>query len=204
MTDDRSEAAPERDNAAGVAYAVCLGAPREPYWLSLGRGLRVRVRPCTTALAAQARAAARRRLRAALEAAGEDGEEGVDPDARAGEAEALYAEELAALAVEAWEGVGNADGTADAPCTPANVRALMRDVAWAADQFQVLYESGLAERAAEKNASGPSPSGTSAAGPSTAPGAARTAHPAPQASARAAAPTTSTRRTPKPATRPGT
>jgi hypothetical protein len=50
---------------------LSLDLPAEPYWLDLPRGVRVGLRPVTTAVMAAAQAAAARRL-GALRAASED------------------------------------------------------------------------------------------------------------------------------------
>jgi hypothetical protein len=77
----------------------------EPYWLDLPRGVRVEIRPVTTAVMAAAQAAASRRL-GAIRAA----DNGLDPDMARGLAFALLVKALARHAVTAWEGVGDAAG----------------------------------------------------------------------------------------------
>ena len=54
---------------------LTLDLPVEPYWLDLPRGVRVEIRPVTTAVMAAAQAGSARRL-GALRAATED----LDPD----------------------------------------------------------------------------------------------------------------------------
>jgi hypothetical protein len=66
-------AAPDREEEIMLA----LHLPTEPYWLDLPRGIRVEIKPVTTAVMAAAQAAASRRLGAARAEAG-DGE--IDPD----------------------------------------------------------------------------------------------------------------------------
>jgi hypothetical protein len=56
-------------------HMLTLDLPVEPYWLALPRGVRVEIRPVTTAVMAAAQAGSARRL-GALRAASED----LDPD----------------------------------------------------------------------------------------------------------------------------
>ncbi|MFC7541037.1 hypothetical protein ACFQU2_18390 [Siccirubricoccus deserti] len=84
---------------------LTLDLPVEPYWLDLPRGVRVEIRPVTTAVMAAAQAGSARRL-GALRAASED----LDPDMARGLAFAFLVKALARHAVTAWEGVGDAAG----------------------------------------------------------------------------------------------
>jgi hypothetical protein len=98
---------------------LSLDLPTEPYWLDLPRGVRVEIRPVTTAVMAAAQAAAQRRLAALREADVE-----MDPDLARGLAFALLVKALARHAVTAWEGVGDADGK-PLPLSPEAVERLM-------------------------------------------------------------------------------
>jgi hypothetical protein len=98
---------------------IRLDLKREPYWLDLVQGVRVHVRPCTTALIMAARAAL---------AATQDG---------AGARTAALIKALAVLAINAWEGVGDADGEL-AALTPEGIEALM-DLWPIAEAFERLY-----------------------------------------------------------------
>jgi len=91
----------------------------EPHWLDLGHGVRVQVRPCSSALvmAAQAEAAT------------------VEDDASPRSLVLLKA--LARLAVIAWEGVGDAEGR-PAELTPEAIDALL-DLWPLADAFERDY-----------------------------------------------------------------
>lgn len=60
---------------SGDLPMLTLDLPVEPYWLDLPRGVRVEIRPVTTAVMAAAQAGSARRL-GALRAATED----LDPD----------------------------------------------------------------------------------------------------------------------------
>jgi len=84
---------------------LTLDIPTEPYWIDLPRGVRVEIRPVTTAVMAAAQAAASRRLGAARAA-----DPGLDPDLARGLAFAFLVKALARHSVVAWEGVGDAAG----------------------------------------------------------------------------------------------
>ena len=94
---------------------LTLDLPVEPYWLDLPRGVRVEIRPVTTAVMA----AAQRRLAALREADTE-----MDPDLARGLAFAFLAKTLARHAVTAWEGVGDVAGR-PLPLSPEAVERLM-------------------------------------------------------------------------------
>jgi hypothetical protein len=98
---------------------LSLDLPTEPYWVELPRGVRVEIRPVTTAVMAAAQAAAQRRLAALREADTE-----MDPDLARGLAFALLVKALARHAVTAWEGVGDAAGK-PLPLSPEAVERLM-------------------------------------------------------------------------------
>ena len=69
---------------------LTLDLPAEPYWLDLPRGVRVEIRPMTTAVMAAAQAAAARRL-AAIRIADPD----LDPDMSRGLSFAFLVKALA-------------------------------------------------------------------------------------------------------------
>lgn len=102
---------------------IRLDLKREPHWLDLAHGVRVKVRPCSSALIFAARRAA-------------EAFDGTGPEA-AGERMALFLRQLAQLAVIEWEGIGDAEGK-PAPVTPEGVAALM-DHHPIADAFNVGY-----------------------------------------------------------------
>jgi len=125
---------------------IRLNLSREPSWLDLGHGVRVRVAPLTTALMAAARSDA---MVAAL------------PEGASNEIIAVtMAKALARLVVLEWEGVGDAEGD-PAPVTPDGIDALL-DILPIFEAFQLRYVSRGLLLEAEKNDSAPSPSGTSA------------------------------------------
>ena len=98
---------------------LTLDLPTEPYWLDLPRGVRVEIRPVTTAVMAAAQAGSARRL-GALRAAETD----LDPDMARGLAFAFLVKALARHAVTAWECVGDAAGK-PLPLSPEAVERLM-------------------------------------------------------------------------------
>ena len=129
-----------------------LDLTAEPRWLGLGHGVRLRVAPLTTALMVAARSDP------ALEAL---------PATASDEERALtFSMAIARLAVTDWEGVGDADGN-PVPVTPEGIDALLE--VWPIfEAFQASYVSNGLLLDAEKNASAPSPTGTSAGATATA------------------------------------
>ena len=124
---------------------------REPHWLDLGHGVRVHVRPCTTALMMAARAEAQR---SALPAQNET--------QAAGERTAALVKALGRLGIQGWEGVGDGEGE-QLPVTPEGVDALL-DLWPMAEAFERLYLGPALLLDDEKNACAPALNGTSAAG----------------------------------------
>ena len=104
---------------------IRLDLKREPHWLDLGHGVRLHVRPCTTALVMAARAATARAARA------------LPDDGAAGTLTAAFVKTLARLAVDGWEGVGDESGQPVA-ITPEGIDALM-DLWPIADAFERQY-----------------------------------------------------------------
>ena len=78
----------------------------------------------------------------------------------------VFAKAIARIAVTDWEGVGDAEGT-PVPVTPDGIDALLE--VWPIfEAFQAVYVAGGLLLDAEKNASAPSPTGTSAGATATA------------------------------------
>lgn len=161
-------------------HMIRLNLPKEPYWLDLGHGVRVKVRAPSTAIAAAVRAAASRRVDALRKDLEERKRAGVpldglpdldDPDVREGHLQLVTAQSYARFAIVEWEGVLAAEGDEPAPVTPQAVDDLMQIYAIAV-AFVSLYLQPLDVLVDEGNALRPAPSGTSAAGPDTAPSAA--------------------------------
>lgn len=124
----------------------------EPQWLDLGHGVRLKLLPLTTALMVATRADA--------------AVQGLDPEASNDERAAIFAGALARRAVVDWEGVGDAEGNV-LPVSPEGIDALLS--LWPIfEAFNLHYVSRGMLLDAEKNASSPSPTGTSAGATATA------------------------------------
>ena len=117
---------------------IRLDLKREPSWLDLGHGVRVKVRPCTTALMMAARVAALR-------------EAGDTPDAieAAGVRTAMLVKRLALLAILDWEGVGDATGE-PVELSSDGIGALI-DLWPLAESFERLYLAPALLLDSEKN-----------------------------------------------------
>jgi hypothetical protein len=118
---------------------IRLDLKREPRWLDLDHGVRVHVRPCTTALMMAARA----------EAHGSSAPSQNETQA-AGERTAALVKALGRLGIQDWEGVGDADGE-PVPLTPEGVDALL-DLWPMAEAFERLYLGPALLLDDEKNA----------------------------------------------------
>ena len=129
-----------------------LNLARTPYWLDLGLGVRVHVEPLTTA----------RRVAARSDPEVRDLPEGTADDAIA----VIFARAIAQRAVLDWEGVGDADGN-PTPVTPEGITALL-DIWPIFEKFQMGYVAKGLEIESEKNASAPSPTGSTAGAKGTA------------------------------------
>ena len=131
---------------------LTLDLTNSPRWHDLVPGVRVQLRPLTTALMVATRSDP---ALAALPAEADD-------ETRA----LLFAKALARRAVLAWEGVGDAAGDPVAP-SPAAIDALL-DLWPIFEAFQLTYVSKGLLLDQEKNASSPSPIGSSAGANATA------------------------------------
>jgi hypothetical protein len=183
---------------------IDLAQRAEPYELELPYGLKVTVKPLTTAGMAAAQASARRVVEAIKRQARERTDAGLPLDglpdlSKDGERDGFYQaqliHELAVRHITSWTGVELEGGPA--PPTPENVAAVMELYPVGERFFQEFTLRQVLLNAA-KNRCGPSAAGTSsrAEGPNTAEPAARTACPAPEAGPEAtdgSAPTASTR-----------
>lgn len=114
-----------------------LDLKRVPFWLDLGHGVRLKVRPCTTALMMASRTAAAKVEPGAAENA-------------VGVRTAALLSALARFAAIEWEGVGDDDGN-PAALTPEGVEALLE--LWPiAEAFERLYLAPALLLESEKNA----------------------------------------------------
>ena len=128
-----------------------LNLAREPYWLDLCLGVRVRVEPLTTALMVAARS---------------------DPSVRTlpdgtsdDEIAVIFGKALAERAILDWEGVGDAEDT-PMPISPEGITALL-DIWPIFERFQIGYVAKGLELEAEKNVSAPLPTGSTAGAQAT-------------------------------------
>ena len=128
---------------------LTLDLTNEPRWIDLIPGLRLQLRPLTTALMVAARADP------SLEDALPETEDAVPTEALA----LTMAKALARQAILDWEGVGDAEGQ-PLPVSPAAIDALL-DLWPVFEAFQTLYVSKGLLLDAEKNASAPLPIGSS-------------------------------------------
>ena len=119
---------------------IRLGLKQEPEWLELFPGVRIKVRPFTTALFFAAQTAM---VKAPAS-------EEVEPDLVDAIRGLAFIKALARLAVLEWEGVGDAKGQ-PADVQPEAVEALM-DIWQAAASFERLSARPISEITAEKNA----------------------------------------------------
>lgn len=131
---------------------LTLDLSNEPRWQDLAPGVRVQLRPLTTALMVATRS---------------DPDVEAVPDGTSDEERALiFAKALARRAVLDWEGVGDADGKVIAP-GPEAIDALLN--IWPIfEAFQLIYVSKGLLLEQEKNVSAPSPTGSSAGATATA------------------------------------
>jgi hypothetical protein len=145
-----------------------LNLSRDPAWVDIGHGVRLRCAPVTSAVLASVYSAPEvtaltERLQAGDSVQGELGVE--------------VARRVARRVVVEWDGVSDLEGE-PVPVTPEAVDALF-DHWFAAMAFQDRVVSpamaGVEELAAEGNGSAPSPAGGGAEGASTATGAGRRA-----------------------------
>ena len=131
---------------------LTLDLTNAPRWHDLAPGVRVQLRPLTTALMVATRA---------------DPEvEGVPEEASDEERAMAFAKALARRAVIDWEGIGDADGVPIDP-SPEAIDALL-DIWPIFEAFQLTYVSKGLLLEQEKNASAPLPSGSSAGARATA------------------------------------
>ena len=138
---------------------LSLKIPTEPYWIDLKLGVRVQVRPFTSAVFYAAQAVARQKL-------GTDAVE--DTALEEGRRIAAFTTALAKVGILAWDGVLLPDSDEQAPVNDQTVGDLMSF--WTlADEFRTQY-TGLKELLdAEKKPCLSDANGTSAAEPVTAP-----------------------------------
>lgn len=131
---------------------LTLDLTNTPNWHDLAPGVRVQLRPLTTAVMVATRS--------------DPVVESLPGEASDEERAVAFAKALARRAVLAWEGIGGADGNAIEP-NPEAIDALL-DVWPIFEAFQLTYVSKGLLLEQEKNASAPLPNGPSAGATDTA------------------------------------
>ncbi|MGY6634472.1 MAG: hypothetical protein ACXIU8_12120 [Alkalilacustris sp.] len=122
---------------------ITLDLTNAPRWLDLLPGVRLKLRPLTTALMVSARA--------------DPAVEALPPEATTEDLVLAMAKAVARRAVLDWEGVGDAEGN-PVGVTPEGIDALLE--IWPAfEAFQAAYVAKGLLLEKEKNASAPSPNG---------------------------------------------
>lgn len=130
---------------------LTLDLTNAPRWYDLAPGVRVQLRPLTTALMVATRS--------------DPVVEEVPEDASDEERAVAFAKALGRRAVLAWEGIGNADGNPIDP-SPEAMDALL-DIWPIFEAFQLTYVSKGLLLEQEKNVSTPLPNGPSAGASAT-------------------------------------
>lgn len=149
----------------------------EPYWLELGSGVKVKVKPCNSAVFYEAKAFMNERvsdMAKRIKLAKDNGlKDNTLPDLDSPTKREAYADQqlilgLALAGVIEWDGVLEEKSDEKAPLTPAKVEELFTNFWFIAENFRQQY-CGIQEiLEAEKNVSTPEPSGTSVTGETTA------------------------------------
>lgn len=125
---------------------LSLDLTNTPRWHDLAPGVRVQLRPLTTALMVATRS--------------DNALEAVAEEASDEERAVAFAKALARRAILSWEGIGDADGNPIDP-SPDAVDALL-DIWPIFEAFQLTYVSKSLLLEQEKNVSAPLPTGPSA------------------------------------------
>jgi hypothetical protein len=131
---------------------LTLDLTNAPFWCDLVPGVRVKLRPLTTALMVAARS--------------DPAIADLPKEARTEEAALAMGKALARSAILEWEGIGDAAGE-PLPLSPDAIDALL-DVWPIFEAFQSVYVAKGLLLDAEKNGSSPLPSGPSAGATATA------------------------------------
>lgn len=167
-----------------------LNIQTEPYWLELGLGVRVKVRPCTSPIFYAARAFMNKRLteigeeyrkRKEIGASVDDLPQVDNTEIREALAEEYLARGLARAAIVDWEGILEADGDATAPVTPEKIDELMTGFWSIAASFSQQYtgvreliDAEKKDLSAERNGTSGTARNTATPAPKNAPRTART------------------------------
>lgn len=152
-----------------------LKIQKEPYWLKLGYGVKVKVKPCTSAVFYEAKAYMNSKLAELAKTYQANKEAGIandieieNPVKREALADKFLLIGLGIAGIIEWDGVMEADEDKLAPLTESKIDELFSNFWAVAENFRHQY-CGLQEILdAEKNVSTPEPSGTSEMGDPTA------------------------------------
>lgn len=146
-----------------------LKIQKEPYWLELGSGVKVKVKPCTSAVFYEAKAYMNSQVADMAKRYKDTKESGVIdktlPDLEDAKKREAFADQnlilgLALAGIIEWDGILEADTDEKAPLTPAKIEELFTNFWIIAENFRGQY-CGIQEMLeAEKNASTSEPSGT--------------------------------------------
>lgn len=161
-----------------------LNIKKEPYWLELGMGVRVKVHPCTSPIFYAAKSFMNKRLAEIAERYKENKDQPDLPNIENLETREALAEQylnlgLALNAIIDWEGILEADGDSKAPVTPEKIEELMTGFWSIAANFSQQYTGVMELIEAEKKDLNAAPNGTSGAAVNIAedaPSPAKTAH----------------------------
>lgn len=154
----------------------------EPYWLDLGMGVRVKVKPCTSSVFYEAKAYMNSKVADMAKRIKDIRENGAKdenlPDLEDITKREAFADQqlilgLALAGIIEWDGILEADTDEKAPLTPVKIEELFTNFWSIAETFRQQY-CGIQEiLEAEKNAYTPEPSGTLETGEAIAKGVAK-------------------------------
>ncbi|MFI3241761.1 MAG: hypothetical protein R3Y43_04265 [Alphaproteobacteria bacterium] len=171
---------------------IKLKIQKEPYWLELGSGVKVKVKPCTSAVFYEAKAFMHARISAMAKKYKEEKELGIssstlidleNPQKREAFADQNLILGLALAGIIEWDGILEADNDNKAPATPEKIEELFSNFWVLAENFRNQY-SGIVEMIeAEKNALSLDVNGTLAKGENIAKAAFKTTNSAQSTSA---------------------
>lgn len=144
---------------------------KEPYWIDLGYGVKVKVKPCTSAVFYEAKAYMNSKLAELAKVYQTNKEAGIandieieNPVKREAIADKYLLIGLGIAGIIEWNGVLEANVDKLAPLTEAKIDELFSNFWAVAENFRHQY-CGLQEMLeAEKNVSTPEPNGTSETG----------------------------------------
>lgn len=148
---------------------LMLKINKEPYWLELGYGVKVKVKPCTSAVFYEAKAYMNNKLaelakiyqaNKAVGIAIDTAADIENPVKREAMADKFLLIGLGIAGILEWDGIMEADEDKAAQLTESKIDELFSNFWSVAENFRHQY-CGLQEvLAAEKNASTPEPNGT--------------------------------------------